>query len=428
MSDNTNLIPTTARALKEWRHFRTTIDNKELFVYNPDNGKFEAGMDSLVESKVQEILADETRNFLVRETIDFLKRGTLIERHEFEKDKGWVNVKNGMVNLITGELAEHDPKFLSLKQIPVTYQPEADCPRFKQFLTEVVSPEDAQTIIKFWGYTLAPICNMEKALVTVGEGENGKSVLLYTATEFFGRDNISSESLTSLCDNHFRVAELFGKVANIKSELSPTKPNQLEMFKALVSGTDTITGERKHQHPFRFLNNAKLWFSCNKLPNVSFEEKAYYRRWIVINFPNTFVKGENADVNLPDKLTNEEEKSGILNLALKGYQQLVKDGGFIEWNSVEKVKQCYVALAGDDIARFVMECVTIDKEATCTMDEFYNKYCKFTEMKLGILPNIKETFYRRLWGIFDKDKHSYRSRHGEERTYFLRGFRVKEGL
>ena len=56
--------------------------------------------------------------------------------------------------------------------------------------------------------------------------------------------------------------------------------------------------------------------------------------------PFALFDGEEEDPNLIDKLTTEEELSGLLNLALKGLDKLIKEGGFKDI-PIEKVKQQY---------------------------------------------------------------------------------------
>ena len=422
------LIPAAVDWLTKGKTFRATTDNKTLFVYNEDTGVFESNVSLIVEAQIQQFMGEDTRNFMVKEVVDTIKRLNPEERENFDSKKDWVNLKNGMLNLNNKELVPHSPEFLSLKQVPVTYNPEADCPNFKKFLSEVVSLEDGKDIMRFWGATLAPHCRFEKAIVFVGEGENGKSVMLYAVTEFFKRVNTSSESLQSLCDNTFRKAELFGKIANIKSELAATKVSQVDDFKSLVSGIDTITGERKRKDPFKFLNTAKLWFSCNELPTVSFSDKAYYRRWIVIKFPNTFQKCSNADNNLGEKLISEEEKSGILNMALNGYSELEKDGGFINWNDAAKTRLIYNSSAGDTVSKFSIECLEESLETVITKDAFYEEYKAFCS-KIKKFPLAHDNFYRSLWGINEREGRVIYARTkegtGTSRDYSIKGWRVK---
>src|SRR5271157_5455400 len=95
----------------------------------------------------------------------------------------------------------------------------------------------------------------------------------------------------------------------------------------------------KYQDPFTFKNTAKLIFSANAIPEGK-KDKAYYRRWILIKFPNNF-EGENADKSLSTKLLTPEELSGFANLALDGLKRLRENGKFSNEKSIEATQKEY---------------------------------------------------------------------------------------
>jgi phage/plasmid-associated DNA primase len=86
-------------------------------------------------------------------------------------------------------------------------------------------------------------------------------------------------------------------------------------FKMLVSG-DTIRAQKKHGQPFDFKNKSKQIFSANEIPESEDQTYAYFKRWIILVF-NKLFQGDERDTDLIDKLTTEEELSGLL---LYGYQ------------------------------------------------------------------------------------------------------------
>jgi putative DNA primase/helicase len=107
----------------------------------------------------------------------------------------------------------------------------------------------------------------------------------------------------------------------------------------LVSG-DYIGAHKKFQNPFEFQNYAKLIFSANEIPQSEDKTYAYYRRWIIFFFENVF-EGENNDTNLIDKLTTDEEISGLLNLAFIALRQLIKDNQFVHTDDIATVERDY---------------------------------------------------------------------------------------
>jgi phage/plasmid-associated DNA primase len=110
-------------------------------------------------------------------------------------------------------------------------------------------------------------------------------------------------------------------------------------FKMLVSG-DTIRAQKKHGQPFDFKNKSKQIFSANEIPESEDQTYAYFKRWIILVF-NKLFQGDERDTNLIDKLTTEEELSGLLNLAIIALKQLIKDNGFIHSDDVHTIQREY---------------------------------------------------------------------------------------
>ncbi len=196
-------------------------------------------------------------------------------------------------------------------------------------------------------------CSRQKAFLLYGDGSNGKSVFLAFLESFVGKANTFAESLHKLVNDKYRTAKLYGKLVNICSDIPNSKLEKTEIFKKLTSGLDLINGENKYQDSFVFKNTAKLVFSANYLPEVK-RDKAYYRRWQLIPFPNNF-KGVTADKLLIKKLQAPNELSGFLNLALGALKKLNQKGEFTNSKSIEETQKEY-ELNSNPIVAFMDEC------------------------------------------------------------------------
>ena len=87
-----------------------------------------------------------------------------------------INVLNGILDLENGEMIDHYPEFLSAVQLPVRYDPEAGCPAWDAFVKQTF-PEDAQDLAwEIVGWLMTPDTSIQKAILLVGEGANGKSL------------------------------------------------------------------------------------------------------------------------------------------------------------------------------------------------------------------------------------------------------------
>jgi len=171
------------------------------------------------------------------------------------------------------------------------------------------------------GYTLYPRYDLHKAVMLIGEGRNGKSTYLRFVKDILGRENVASVSLQDLTDEtkRFAVAELYHKLANIYADLPNRALKHTGRFK-ILTGEDTIMAERKFRDPFPFVNYAKLLFSANELPRVSDMTIAFWRRWLVIEFPNQFP----LNPGFYEETFTEEEKEGAILVGLLAFREVMK--------------------------------------------------------------------------------------------------------
>jgi putative DNA primase/helicase len=130
---------------------------------------------------------------------------------------------------------------------------------------------------------------------------------------------------------------LYGKLANISSDLPGRALQDTGMFKAITGG-DAIQAQRKYGQPFSFVSFARLVFPANEFPRGNDPTQAFTERWSVIPFPNSF-RGTVEEIGqdtLLARLTDPKELSGVLNRALDAYKGLKDGGRFTESQSTEQ--------------------------------------------------------------------------------------------
>jgi P4 family phage/plasmid primase-like protien len=319
--------------------FKTIRDTEEVYYYDETKGVYRSLAETVIKEQL-EILCPTIRTYEVKEIINKIISRTYVERTVFDKDPNIHNLKNGLLNILTGKFSSHTPNYLSFVQLPINYDPNAKCPNILRFLGQVLQPSDVFTALQIFGYCLEKSVKYEKAFLLEGdEGDNGKSTFTKLLEHFLGRENVSHSSLQELDNDRFAKADLYGKLANICSDLQSKKLSHTGNFKTLVSG-DIIRAQRKHGRPFDFSSIAKMIFSTNKIPESDDQTNAFFKRWIILHFYRIF-RGEEKDTNLIEKLTTEEELSGLLNLALIALKQLKKDDEFIHADDIETTKREY---------------------------------------------------------------------------------------
>lgn len=377
-----------AEAIMEQRHFRYTASVLWAYskgVYHPDG-------EPIVRTEAQALLGEERRENRIVETVRYIETATRITAPD--PSVGHINLRNGRLDWMSGKLDLHSPDNFEIVQLPIVYDPKAVCPLFDRYLETTLAPEIIPLVEEIMGYCLIPDTRFEKAVMTVGAGANGKSVLLDTITAFLGAENVSTVALQDLEENRFRVAELYGKLANIFADLDDRALNSSSVFKTLVTG-DRITAERKFAQPFSFCPYARLVFSANTLPPSKDRTHAFYRRWLIIPFERTF-EGKEADRELRAKLRNE--LPGILNRALRGLRRLFSEGKFTEPQTVKAALEEYKR-ENDTVGSFVAEFVVEDANATTAKQSLYGKYRNWCESQ-GLRPVAQKQFKTALGHIF----------------------------
>jgi putative DNA primase/helicase len=379
-----------ADAIMEQQHFRHTAS--VLWAYS--KGVYQRDGEPLVRAEAQALLGEERSENRIVETIRYIETATRITA--LDPSGGHINLRNGRLDWMNGKLDLHSPDYFEIVQLPIVCDPNAVCPLFDRYLETTLAPEIIPLVEEIMGYCLIPDTRFEKAVMAVGAGANGKSVLLDTITAFLGAENVSTIALQDLEENRFRVAELYGKLANIFADLDERALKSSATFKALVTG-DRITAERKFAQPFSFRPYARQIFSANSLPPSKDRTHAFYRRWLIIPFERTF-EGKEADKELRAKL--RIELPGILNRALRGLKRLSSEGKFTEPQAVTAALEEY-QLENDTVASFVAEFVVEDANATTAKQRLYGKYRNWCETQ-GLHPVTQKLFKVSLKRIFPK--------------------------
>lgn len=241
----------------------------------------------------------------------------------------WVNFRNGLLDWATGELTEHTPDVLSTVQLAIDWEPEATCPRFDQFLAEVLPADMIPVVWELIGYLMYSGNPLHKAVMLMGTGRNGKGTLLRTIVALLGTRNLTAATLADLTTNRFATASLYGKLANIAGDIDATYLESTAIFKA-ITGQDQISAEHKGRDRFQFTPWAVPVFSANEIPPSADTTTGYLSRWLPIPFPNSFIGRE--DRGLDTKLT--AELPGIAAKAIPALRRLMERGEFEQPSSL----------------------------------------------------------------------------------------------
>ncbi len=221
------------------------------------------------------------------------------------------------------ELTPHTPDFFSTNNLPFAYDPEATCPRFKEFIAESADPAYIDLLQEWGGICMTPITRFQRFVLLHGLGGNGKGVFTNILSAVIGDDNISSLPIEALNQDKQQLEGLIGKYLNIAGEIKMRADIDEGTLKA-ITGDDYININPKHLKSYKYRPRCKLMFSANKVPSFPDRSDAVWRRIMLIPFKN---RPTRVDFRLEERL-KQEELPGIFNWFLEGLSRLLHNNEF----------------------------------------------------------------------------------------------------
>lgn len=328
--------------------------------------------------------------------------------NDFSKPKVIIPMKNGLFCLDDYMKQKncffipHSKDYFSLTCLPYSYDPEAKCPEFMRFLKRIQPQKDVRLLLQEWcGYNLIHKTNLEKMMLFVGAGANGKTVLCTIMKELLGNENVSAVPLEQFSPSKpYQLTEAVGMLANIHEEFSGGSQISEGILKQFITGS-SMTFERKMQRPFKARPTARLTFCSNELPQFKDRSSGLWRRLICVPFSVQIPAAEQRTEYQDGPWWIETgEMKGIFNWALRGLVRLLNRGHFKEPESCKLFKKQY----REDVnptKTFLDKHCAIGKGEEIGTTELYSAYREFMsnvgEQKLSMAQFAEEV--RRIFKV-----------------------------
>lgn len=253
----------------------------------------------------------------------------------FDHNTNLFNCKNGTLNLTTGEFKPHDPADFLTMMSGVTYDPNAACPRWEQFISEIMCNDSdlALYLQKALGYALTGDTSLECLFILYGAtSRNGKGTTMETFLQIVGDYGKTSnpEMLSTKFGNTNASgpSEEIARLAGIRF-VNISEPEKKITFNAALvkrmTGNDTLNARFLHENSFDFKPNFKIFINTNYKPSVSDMTLFYSHRLKLIPFKRHFEEHEQ-DKGLKAFFAEEANLSAIFNWCYEGYKRFKAEG------------------------------------------------------------------------------------------------------
>jgi putative DNA primase/helicase len=252
--------------------------------------------------------------------------------------KPWLlGVPNGVVDLRTGELRDGESSDCLTMQAGVDYDPRAKCPRWREFVREVLAPElDDLEEVEQQSRQMAVFVQRLAGLSLTGDpiehiliflkgiGGNGKSTLVGAFSAVAG-DYACALEATAVQKHRYdrhstEVADLRGSRFAYCEELGDERLNA-DRLKHL-SGSPKVKARKLYEDGTTFPRTWTLWLSTNGMPTTDDTSWGFWRRVMVLDFPHVFKQADEPTL----AATLEAERQGILTWMVWGAKRFYDDG------------------------------------------------------------------------------------------------------
>lgn len=307
-----------------------------------------------------------------------------VRSDDLDLDPWALNVRNGTLNLRTGDLRPHDRDDLITRLCPAAYDPHAITPTWVKFLDRVMD-NDAELIAflqRAVGYSLTGMTGEECLFVPYGTGANGKSKFLGAIHSLLGgyAQQLPRETLMA----RRRGGEIPNDIAALQgvrfaTAIETRKGQRLdeELVKQLTGG-DPVRARFLHAEYFEFKPVAKIWLATNARPKITGTDDGIWRRIRLVPFSVTIPESER-DHQLAAKL--EAELAGILAWAVQGC---------LEWQrrGLDPPDAVTDATAGyrreeDVLGDFLDQCCIRDETRYAYAKDLHDAYVEYTGERIS---------------------------------------------
>lgn len=284
----------------------------------------------------------------------------------------WLQFDDEIIDIETGERGKATYEYFLTNPLPYKIGRSEETPNIDRIFEEWVGKENVLLLKEIIAYCMLRDYPINRIFCFIGSGMNGKSKYLELLRRFIGDDNVCSTELDTLLTSRFEVTRLHKKLVCQMGETNFNEMSKTSMLKKL-SGGDLINFEYKNKNPFNDKNYAKILIATNNLPTTSDKTIGFYRRWVIIDFPNQFTEKKDILAEIP-----EVEYNNLSNQLVRILMDLTKKREFHNEGSVEQRMKRYEDHS-NPLEKFLREFTTEDVNGYIWKFEFeksLNQWCK----------------------------------------------------
>jgi len=336
-----------------------------------------------------------------------------------------ISLENGLFHLEEGVLLPHSLGFFTQNSLPFAYSPEASCPVWESFLSQLWEgdEESVQCLQEIFGYILSGDTRQQKFFNLIGPRRSGKGTINKVLVALLGQHNTVAPELGELCDT-FGLQPWLGKLlASFTDARAPDRNRNAVVSQLLrIVGGDTVTVNRKNKESWNGYLPTRIVIYSNEVLQLTENSNALTGRMVVLRMTKSFYGKE--DTDLASKLMRE--LSGIFNWAMVGEHRRVARGGhFLQPKSGLELLEVMEELS-NPLKPFIEDVLIFEPGGMVDKDELFAVY-KHWAHKKSIHPGNDLSFKKKfLASVQDRPIENTEIRTNGERKRVYVGIRLTD--
>ena len=307
-------------------------------------------------------LANQTQNILFATDSELTNFDLMLRQFAIEDESViqhlLVRTEDGLKMLDeTGTLVEPTGQFCPNVLKPVLNTDEAA----KAEVLDVIkgwlnSEEEAHSLLHHLATALCPGWSAVKYVLLIGDGRNGKSVLLSMLQDLFGASNVSNVTRQQIAERLPVCVELNNKLLNIifDGEMAYIKDSSME--KTLIAGEPGYVRLLYENGNTRVQTNALFLEALNSEPKTRDKSGALQKRLSRFWFPNTYP----IDMAFEKRMRSDELLGAFLSLLLDHFVTKYELADKLKQTSGSSALQVEQNLLNSPLHQFVSYLVSSD--------------------------------------------------------------------
>ena len=281
----------------------------------------------------------------------------------------WIQFKGVIMDILNGQRFKATPEYFVTNPIPWDLDEDnmEATPNMDRIFEEWVGKDHVKCLYEILAYCMMPDYPINRLFCFIGAGMNGKSKFLELLKNFVGIENCCTTELDTLLVSRFEITRLHKKLVCMMGETNFNEMTKTSIIKKLTGG-DLVGFEYKNKNPFDEKNYAKILIATNNLPTTTDKTEGFYRRWMIIDFPNRFSEKKDILADIPKK-----EYSALALKCCIILKDLLNTRTFTNEGTIEQRTEKYESKS-NFLEKFLKENTTADVNGYITCADMFKKF------------------------------------------------------